>query len=283
LFGGQFLLNLADPNSFELFSLISILVSFAAIPILLTATPTPIIEQSESISLRKLFAWAPLGVVGCFLVNMCLAMVFGMAAVYARQIGMNIEEISYFMGAIIFGGLILQWPIGRISDHFDRRMVLAVTAALAAIFALLSTTTDKQNFVLLLLYSALFGGFVLPLYALCIALVNDFMRPQNIVAASGTVLMIGGIGSTVGPLAVAGVMDTIGPQGFFLSTATICTGVALYSVYRLLFHGYVKDLERHEFHIYAPAMVGTVLHAESEPFVESTPVEADINQEPRST
>ncbi len=277
LFGGQFLLNLADPDSFELFSLISILVSFAAIPILLTASPTPVIEQSESISLRKLFAWAPYGVIGCFLVNMCLAMVFGMAAVYASQIGMSIKEVSYFMGAIIFGGLILQWPIGRISDLLDRRMVLAATAALAAIFALLCTTTDKANFELLLLYSALFGGFVLPLYALTVALVNDFMRPQNIVAASGTILMIGGIGSTLGPLAVAGVMDLVGPQGFFLSMAGICLSVALYGVYRLMFHDYVEERERHEFHIYAPAMVGTVLHAEAD--TEQAGVEADINRE----
>lgn len=279
LFGGQFLLNLADPNSFELFSLVSVLVSIAAIPILLTATPTPVIDQSEPISLRKLLSWAPYGVIGCFLVNMCHAMVFGMAAVYASSIGMNIREVSYFMGAIIFGGLILQWPIGRISDKLDRRLVLAVTSAIAAFFAVMCSTTDKAHFPLLLLYSALFGGFFLPLYALCVALVNDFMRPENIVAASGTVLLIAGSGAAIGPLAVASVMDLTGPQGFFLCLAAACITMAIYGVYRLIFYSYVQDRERHEFHIYAPVTVVTLLHAELDPASETGESIAEINQE----
>lgn len=284
MFGGQFLLNLADPKSFELFGLISVLVSFAAIPILITATPTPVIEQSEAVSIRKLLEWAPFGLFGSFFINMCYGMVFGMAAVYASKIGLSIQEVSYFMASILFGGLILQWPIGRLSDKLDRRLVITLAAAAAAFFAFVCTQQSKNNFQQLLIVAALFGGFLLPLYALFIALVNDYMRPEKIVAASGTVLLVAGLGATIGPMTVALVMDITGAQGFFWCLTAICSLIAIYGAYRLIFHPYVAERDRHEFSIFAASTVGTVLHAEVETcnvtkLSRPEPSEAEINRE----
>jgi len=262
MFAGQFLLNLADPSSFELFGTISVLMSFAAIPILITVIPTPTIEPSSSIGIRKLLGWAPYGLPGAFLVNMCFGMIFGMAAVYASKIQLSTREISWFMAAILFGGLVLQWPLGRLSDKLDRRIVIVGASAAAGLFALLAATRGQETLGQLLLYVALLGGFLLPLYALFVALVNDYMRPEKIVAASGTVLLVGGLGAAIGPLLIAWVMDVFGTNGFFWFIGAVCGCVAALGLVRIIFFPYVPEEDRHEFSIYAPATVGTVLHAE---------------------
>lgn len=279
MFAGQFLLNLADPRSFELFSAISVLLSFAAIPILITVIPTPTIEQSSSIGIRKLLGWAPYGLPGAFLVNMCFGMIFGMAAVYASKINLSTQEISWFMAAIIFGGMVLQWPLGRLSDKLDRRIVIAGASAAAGLFALLAATRGQQSLDQLLLYVALLGGFLLPLYALFVALVNDYMRPEKIVAASGTVLLVGGLGAAIGPMLIAWVMDVFGTNGFFWFIGAVCGCVAGLGLIRVLFFPYVPEEDRHEFSIYAPATVGTVLHAE-QPETSGTKAKEQSLEEP---
>jgi len=261
---GQFLLNLADPKSFELFGLISILVSFAAIPILITVTPMPKVEKTDSVSISKLFQWTSFGVIGVFLVNICDAMIFGMAAVYGANIGLSVLEISYFVASFIIGGLLLQWPIGHLSDKIDRRLVITLVATAASLSAYFCTLQSKNNFYQLLLFTGLLGGFLLPLYALFIALVNDFMREDKIVAASSTVVLIGGLGAATGPLITSLIMKYFGAQGFFWGIGFICVIMAVYGAIRVLFYNYVPEEDRHEFSIYACNAVVPVVLAETD-------------------
>ncbi|MCP3674008.1 MAG: MFS transporter [Gammaproteobacteria bacterium] len=261
-FAGQFLLNLAAPESFELFGLISILVSFAAIPILITVTPSPEIEQTPSVSIRKLFQWTSFGLIGIFIINICDAMLFGMAAVYAATIGLSILELSYFIAAFIFGGLLLQWPIGYLSDRIDRNIVITLVSGAAAISAYFCTLQSKDDFLSLLIFSTLLGGFLLPLYALFIALANDYMRPEKIVAASSTIVLVGGMGAATGPLISAVMMDYIGPQGFYWGIGALCFVVFAIGLYRVFFHSYIPEEDRHEFSIYAGYAVAPVVHSE---------------------
>ena len=264
LFFGQFLLNLADPNTFELFGLISILVSFAAIPILITVTPMPKVEITESVSIKKLFHWTSFGLIGVFLVNVCDAMIFGMAAVYGTDIGLSIVEISYFVASFILGGLILQWPIGHLSDKLDRRLVISVVAGAGTVFAYLCTLQSTDNFLQLLIFTSLLGGTILPLYALFIALINDYMRADKIVAASSTIVLVGGIGAASGPIVTALMMKHFGSEAFYWGVAVICAIISVYGAIRLLFFKYVREQDRHEFSIYACNAVGAVVLVEDD-------------------
>jgi len=260
---GQFLLNLADPKNFELCGMISILVSFAAIPILITVTPMPKVEHTDSISIGKLFEWTSFGVIGVFLVNVCDAMIFGMAAVYATNVGFSVLEVSYFVASFIFGGLIFQWPIGHMSDKIDRRLVITIIAYAATISAYVCTLQSKDDFYQLLIFAALLGGFLLPLYALFIALVNDFMREDKIIAASSTVVLIGGLGAAIGPIITSLIMKYVGTEGFFWGIGFISLIIAVYGTIRVIFHNYVPEEDKHEFSIYACNAVAPVVLAEN--------------------
>lgn len=230
---GQFLLNLADPGSFELFILISVLVSFALVPISLTPHPMPDFTTPANLSLKRLYKISPLGVIGSLGVGTAQGALFGMGAVYAKSIGLSLGEIAWFMAIIVIGGVVFQWPAGHLSDKFDRRRIITLitfsAAAIACVIVFLPTTSSWVLFPLV----CLFGGLCLPLYSLCIAHTNDYLEPEQMVAASSSLVLIGGIGSSVGPLMVSALMSGIGPAGFFWFLAAIQASIGVFAIWRM--------------------------------------------------
>jgi MFS family permease len=230
---GQVLLNVADPNGMLLFVLASALISLALVPISLTAGPAPAFDAPAKIGIRELYRTSPLGVIGAMATGLAHGTLFGLGAVYADGLGLSVAEISLFMGAAIVGGLVFQWPIGRLSDRFDRRRVLTITTFLAAIFALATLSVGMLSIEALFVLTFLFGGMTLPIYSLCIAHTNDHLEPAQMVAASGTLVLVGGIGASFGPSLGAVLMSLVGPEGFFLSLGAVHSGIGFFALYRM--------------------------------------------------
>ncbi|MDT8343509.1 MAG: MFS transporter, partial [Thermohalobaculum sp.] len=126
IIAAQGLLNVADPAGYELFVIMSVAVSISFAPMLLSAGPTPVFATTRTMSLGRLYRTSPLGCVGTFLLGAIFACQFGMAPVYATLRGMTTAEISIFIGAFYVGGLVLQYPIGWLSDRMDRRRLIAI-------------------------------------------------------------------------------------------------------------------------------------------------------------
>ena len=231
---GQFLLNLADPREYELFVLVSILISFALVPITLSAGRAPTFEAPESIGARALFRASPLGVAGAFLIGIAHGALFSMGAVYATRIGLAVDRISYFIAAALLGGLVLQWPIGWLSDRFDRRKVIVAVAWVAAGAALGAGMAGDDSYAALIALTVLLGGMSLPLYSLCGAHTNDHLTPRQMVAASATLVLVSGAGLTLGPSIAAAAMGLAGPSGMFWSLAAAHGCVGAYGMYRMV-------------------------------------------------
>ncbi len=159
---GQFLLNLASPAGFELFILISVLVSVSLVPIALSVTRAPKFEAPVHVGWRTMYQTSPLGVVGCLIVGIAQGGLIGMGAVYAREIGMSVADVSLFMATALGGGVVLQWPVGRLSDIFDRRVIITVVTLLAALAALIGALVGEHSTPILLLSVFLFGGLSFP-------------------------------------------------------------------------------------------------------------------------
>ena len=231
---GQLLMNLWDPRGFELFVLVSVLISFALIPITLSVGRAPAFEASESIGIRALFRASPLGVAGAFLIGIAHSALYAMGPVFATEIGLNVERVSLFIAVALFGGLVLQWPIGWLSDRFDRRRVIVAVAWIAATASLVAGVGGIDSFTVLLAATALLGGMSMPLYSLCGAHTNDHLTPRQIVAASATLVLVGGIGLTMGPLLAAVLMQVAGPQGIFWLLTLMHACIGAYGLYRMM-------------------------------------------------
>jgi MFS family permease len=176
---------------------------------------------------------SPLGVVGCLIVGIAQGALIGMGAVYARKIGMSVADVSLFMATALAGGVVLQWPVGRLSDIFDRRVIITVVTLLAALAAVVGALAGEHSTPILLVSVFLFGGLSFPVYALCIAHSNDHLQPDQMVAASGTLVLVAGIGASAGPAFAAALMSLAGPAGFFWCLAAVHAAIGVFALYRM--------------------------------------------------
>ena len=231
---GQLLLNLADPLEFQLFILVSILISIAVVPLLLSAGSPPTFHDSVRISLPELFRLTPLGMVSMFAVGLVTATFFALGPVFAQRIGLSIRDTSYFMTAAVLGTVVLQGPIGVLSDRFDRRKVLTLVTLLTAASAALCVAAEQVSLEMLLFAIALFGGLAFPLYSVCIAHINDHLDPKQMIAASGALVLVSGLGAITGPLLFAMVMDSFGNHALFWAIALVHALTGVFALIRML-------------------------------------------------
>lgn len=232
IISAQSFVNFADPSGFELFIVISILVSISFAPILLSISPAPSFQRTKPMSIGALFRVSPLGCVGMFFLGALFAALFGMSAVYATQKSMSLADLSLFVAMIYVGGLVLQYPIGYISDRMDRRFLIALTTGGGAILIFLALPYSG-NFAVSLVLAFAMGGISNPLYSLLIAYTNDYLDHDDMAAASGGLLFLNGIGAIIGPLMVGQIMARFGPDSYFAFVASVFALIAAYAAYRM--------------------------------------------------
>lgn len=228
---GQALLLTADPSGFVLFVIPSVLVSIAVTPILLSITPTPSFETTKPMSLRELMGYSPLGCVGMFLLGGVFAAQFGMAAVYGTQAELTVAQISIFVAMFFVGTVLLQYPIGLISDRMDRRLLILIVSAIGAFGAAVGLLMGG-HFTMLLVAAFFVGGMSNPLYSLLLAHTNDFLEYEDMAAASGGLIFINGLGAIAGPIITGWIMGIFGPAGFFLFIGLLFVALVFYAAYR---------------------------------------------------
>lgn len=259
----QALLAFGDPSGYVLFVIPSVLVSISFAPILLSISPTPAFERTKPMTLMQLWAISPLGCVGMFLLGGVFAAQFGMSAVWGIQAGLSVKEISVFVASVYVGALLLQYPIGWISDLMDRRQLITIVAVLGG-FAAVAGFFASGNFFLLTLSGALIGGTSNPLYALLIAYTNDFLEHDDMAAASGGLIFVNGMGAISGPLIVGWMMGAVGPAGYFAYLAALMLGIGGYASWRMT-------------QTAAPEVEGTGAYAPV--FPSASPVAVELAQE----
>jgi MFS family permease len=231
---GQLLFATARPTSFVLFSLACVFYALCLVPVGLTDLKQPSPSPVPKLRPLKLFKISPVGVAGCFAVGLANNAVWTMAPVYAQSEGLSPGGVALFMVAFTLGGTLVQVPVGRLSDHVDRRWVIAGTCALAAAAGVgIALFGGRGNLHLMLITIAVFGVLMLPLYALSVAHANDRIPRHAFVEASATLLLINSVASVIGPTFAASVMDRFGAPALFFFTAAVHTAMLAFTVVRL--------------------------------------------------
>ena len=271
---GQGLLTLSDPAGYDLFILVSVLVSVALLPILITAAPAPSFAAPEKLRFRELYEASPLGVVGIIGSGLSVGAFFAMGAVYAGQIGLALAGVSLVMSAFTLGGTLLQWPVGRLSDRIDRRSVIVLVNACAVVLALSVAIGAAGDGPVLFGLVFVLGGVAMPTYALSISHTNDFLPRGKVVAASSGLVLLWGGAAAAGPLTASGVMQMFGAQGLFWWIGGVHATVAVFALYRMT-RRRARPLDQQAPYVAlttGATQVATTLSPEGDPIPEDAPV-----------
>ena len=252
---GNLLLNVSSPKNYEPFILISLLFSVALIPILLTKRKPPKFKKTSSINIKELFKISPFGSFAMICTGFIFAPIFSLLSVYAITMKLSIFETSILLVGVMLAGAMFQWPIGSISDKYDRRIIIIFSSIAACFFSIMvifvsvdgaslsnlflettvsfnyfSTVMDKTK---LFVFIILLAGVTLPLFSLNLALVNDQIPKEKFVAAGGGLNIIFGLGAMAGPIMCASFMKLLGPNGFFIHLILFLVLIIVFGIYRL--------------------------------------------------
>ncbi|WP_323750068.1 MFS transporter [Marinobacter sp.] len=273
--GGQLVVNVGNPVDFLPFSLAAILLTLAVIPLSLTRMEAPAIEHASRMSVIKLARESFSGVAGALVSGVLIGGFYALGPVYATLVGLDVGMTSTFMASAIVAAMLLAWPMGRICDLFDRRRVMFCVSLMAASAAIGVAMTGAESFLVLTALVAIFTGLSATLYPIAVAITNDRMDSNRIVAASATLLLSYGIGSVVGPITMAELVNVLGPSGLFYGNAGFLLLLAVITSYRIR---QTDDVPVEEQEHFVPAMpeasaVLSEIDPRNEEFCESSEAE----------
>ena len=250
---GTLLLNFNNPKNYDPFILVSLLLSIALVPILLTKRKPPTFKKISRIKIKELYKISPLGTFSMFCVGFIHPAIFTMGAVYGALMNFSVLEISLYLFLITLSGAIFQWPIGYLSDRFDRRIILVITALLGSVLTFLcffsvSASPDFINLssdwktilqhitnhrMLFYIFISLYAGMSLPLFSLNLAYINDFLPKEKFVSAGAGMQIIFGLSAMTAPFACSFFMKNFGPNGIFIFLFIFQTLIGLFGIYRM--------------------------------------------------
>jgi MFS family permease len=232
---GQWLLLVGDRLGFVPFATVSVLLSFALLPLTLTPVAEPEPMEAPSLGLRALYRISPLGVAGALGSGALTGALFGLGAVFVQRLGHGDAMVAGFMAATILGGALFQWPIGQWSDRSDRRVVLFATCAGVALLAGGGFVLVRMLPAALVPLGVLLGGLMFAVYGLSVAHVNDLIDASRLLEVTGGLLLLHGIGAALGPTLAGGLMGALGPGSLLLYFAAVGALLALYTLQRMRF------------------------------------------------
>jgi len=259
---GQQLVNLAAPDATTLFAVAAILLSVAIIPVSMTSALAPAPLHQVAIRPREVWALSQVGVGGAFAGGLATGAFWSLGPVYAREVGLDTAALTLLMSATVLGGAAFQYPLGRLSDHIDRRLVILGAAVVGTGASLaLGLLADIPGWLLISL-AFLWGGTSMTLYAICLAHANDRAQPEDFVMVGTSILLTFGLASAIGAPLGALAMNLFGPGGLFLFSALVLA---------LLVVGVIRRRKTH----YLPVLDETVPFRAMAPITSPAALEMD--------
>jgi len=221
---GQQLMNLGNVVDQTLFFIVGFLLISCIVPVAMTRTRLPVLPEVPPVGLKNIMKQAPLGMIGCLAAGMMSSVFYTMGPVFCHQLGLSVFQLSCFMTATVLGGLVFQWPVGTISDRYDRSLVIPVLTGLFAVVSCLMGVAVQSSFGLFMATSILFGGLMFSIYPVAVARSHDMFESKDVVNVSSALLLFYGIGAVIGPIVASSFMELLdSSHGFFvyLSAASL--------------------------------------------------------------
>lgn len=243
---GQLFMKIPYASDLVAYCIIAICSALSLLPVAMTHFRAPSPEEPSILSFKYLFKKSPLGVIGSALAGMLLGPLYTLVPVYLQQNAKPDNEVAWVMMAMILGGTVLQYPIGRISDRVDRRKVM-LGMSVVCIIAFALFIPDIYSTSWLMGLGVLMGAGAFIIYPLSTSYTIDHVMPNEMVSAISTLLLSYGVGSTIGPLLPSILMDWVGPNGLCYYLLGVSIILSVWILYCIMTGPKYKEEERSHF------------------------------------
>lgn len=234
---GQYLISISDPGGMVLFSVVAMLMVLSLVPLALTRSEVPIppVEPGH-MGLWHLMRTAPSGITGSLVAGMTIGAFLALAPLYALRQGLEMEVLSLYMAASVLSAIILQWPAGWLSDRIGRLPVLVGLLFLGSLAAAAAALLGGMSVVALFVSSGAFFAAAAVLYPVSVALTNDQLPGEQLMAACAILLRVYGLGAITGPLLAALLMELLGAPALFvfISLVLLASALLVHYVFRIM-------------------------------------------------
>ncbi len=231
--GAQFLIPAFGVSSFAIFAIAALMINLSLVPVSLADRSNPEPPKEVKFDLKTIWAISPLACLGCITIGMTNSSFRLVGPIYAAGAGLDANGIAMFMSAGIIGGAVLQFPLGWLSDRYDRRWILIWATAGACLAALYLAHLAGTDVFLLNAGIFAFGAFSLPLYSLSTAHANDRAKPGQFVLLAAGLSFFYSLGAAAGPTIVGWVMTAYGTQYFFVYMSIVHAGLIALTLWRM--------------------------------------------------
>ena len=262
---GQLMLNFAEPQDPILYIYVAMLFCLCMIPVLMSRSGGPRINEPESMPLKTLYRTSPLGVVGIMISGICLGAFYNMSSVYGADAGMTKSQIATFMSATMVGGFLLQFPVGKLADIFDRRTVLVMTLLVACLAAMVLPIMAAQGEMIITIACAvILSGALACVYPIALADAFDRLKPSEMVAASGKLILAYATGGAIGPYTSSLVMKQMGADALFGYLIVASLILVAFVMYRMSIRSAVPNALQESFVVQGMTPMATELDPRTE-------------------
>lgn len=242
--GGQLFLKIATTNTMFLYCISSMLTSLAILPLAMSKITHPQIERPSTLSLRKLWKASASGIIACTIGGVIQGGLNLLTPAFMSDISFSMDDIAFNMMLIIIGGMVLQYPIGLLSDKFNRHYVLALVAFTSAIVSILTIFAASYSHTMFTIAVFLLGGLGFSIYPIGISMACDMIESQDIVKATQGLLLSYSVGATIGPLFTPMFNKALGRSGLFISFAAILLVLCVFIMLRIFLADKKKPVHR---------------------------------------
>jgi MFS family permease len=218
---GQLVLAAHPTLGLELLMLVALCFSLCLVPVALTRRLHPAPLHPAPLDFRFFIERVPLSLTTILVSGLLIGSFYGLAPLYATRMGLSTEQVGLFMGFSIFAGLLVQWPLGWLSDRSDRGWLIRICAGLMALATLPLALAPQVTLPLLFGVGFVVSLLMFSLYPLAVAFANDHVEGERRVSLTATLLVTFGVGASLGPL-LAGVLMRFYGANMLYAFACVC-------------------------------------------------------------
>ena len=229
----QLIIAVLPPAAYVSYNLLAILCCAALLPMTLTRASQP--ETPSAPRLRPKLAWrcSPLAVAGVLVAALSSASFRMVGPLYGQEVGLEIDQIAFFLAAFVLGGAIAQYPMGWLADKYDRRWVLIWLSVAAILSSGVTIGAADMGTLAVMLSAGFFGFTTFPIFSVSAAHAHDFAKSNQRVELSAALMFFFALGAIASPFVASALIENYGPTALFAMIALGHLGLIVFGLSRM--------------------------------------------------